>query len=334
MSTITETSAPQTRTGDTTRPGISGRWLKLIDLFMPIAAVALIVYFGVATQSFLTTANFTAMLTQNATTFIVAVVAALLLMAGYVDLSVGSVMAVSAVAAGLTFNGAGFVPGIVVGLLVGLLCGLANGVLIGWMGLSPIVVTLGMLAAARGVAQFLAPDSLYGFPPQVSEFGSGSFLGVSYLGWTAIVVAVCALVVLNWLPLGRRIVAIGVNPRAAYLVGIRVKPIVIGLYVVLGLLVGLSGILQGARLDSVPSGTLGVGFEVTVLTAILVGGVPFTGGPGSVLRVLLGVVIIAILRNGLTLLNYGPDTAGIFTGAVLVAAAGLETVRYWIKQKL
>jgi ribose transport system permease protein len=334
MSTITETKASSARSSEPAKPGVSGTWLKLIDLVMPAAAVVLVVYFGLATQSFLTTANFTAMLTQNATTFIVAVTAALLLMAGYVDLSVGSVMAVSAVAAGLTFNGMGFVPGIIVGLAVGLLCGLVNGALIGWMGLSPIVVTLGMLAAARGLAQFLAPDSLYGFPPQVSEFGSGSFIGISYLGWTAILVAIGALIVLNVLPLGRRIIAIGVNPRAAYLVGIRVKPIVIALYVVLGLLVGLSGILQAARLDSVPSGTLGVGFEVTVLTAILVGGVPFTGGPGSVLRVLLGVVIIAILRNGLTLLNYGPDTAGIFTGAVLVAAAGLETVRHWLRQKV
>lgn len=333
MSSVTAPPAPPAARPQKTPKPPRTIWLRAIDWFMPVATVALIVYFGLATKSFLTFANFSAMLTQNATIFIVAVVAAMLLMAGYVDLSVGSVLALSAVAAGLTFNAAGFVPGIVVGLLVGVVCGALNGVLIGGLGLSPIVVTLGLLAAARGLAQFLAPDSLYGFPSEVSAFGSGSVLGVSNLGIIAIIVAILGLVVMNLLPLGRRIIGIGVNPRASYLVGIRVKPIVIGLYVVVGAAVGLSGVLQAARLDSVPSGTLGVGFEVTVLTAILVGGVPFAGGRGSIFRVLLGVLLIAMLRNGLTLLNYGPDTAGIFTGAVLVAAAGLEAARWWIKRR-
>lgn len=331
----TATAAPEVRNVDDVRVSRhrSQLWLKLIDWFMPVAALALIVYFGVTTSSFFTTANFSAMLTQNATTLIVAVVAAMLLMAGYVDLSVGSVLALSGVAAGLTFNSYGFLAGIVVGLLVGLGCGVLNGILIGGLSLSPIVVTLGLLAAARGLAQFLAPDSLYGFPAEVSAFGSGSVLGVSFLGWIAILVAVAGVISMNLLPLGRRVIAIGVNSRASYLVGIRVKLTVICLYAAVGLAVGLCGILSAARLDSVPSGTLGVGFEVLVLTAILVGGVPFTGGQGSILRVILGVVIIAVLRDGLTLLNYGPDTAGIFTGAVLVAAAGLEAVRWWLKRR-
>lgn len=307
--------------------------LKAIEWFMPAATIGLIAFFGSTTNSFLTFANFSAMLTQNATIFIVAVIVAVLLMSGYVDLSVGSVLALSAVAAGLTFNAAGFIPGLCVGILVGIACGALNGVLIGKFGLSPIVVTLGLLAAARGAAQYMAPDSLYGFPPAVSEFGSGAIFGVSNLGIIAVIVAGLGLITMNYLPIGRRIISIGVNPRASYLVGIRVKPIIIGLYITVGALVGLSGVLQAARLDSVPSGTLGVGFEVTVLTAVLVGGVPFKGGRGSILRVLLGVVLIAILRNGLTLLDYGPDTAGIFTGAVLVAAAGLEAARSWIKRK-
>jgi ribose/xylose/arabinose/galactoside ABC-type transport system permease subunit len=307
--------------------------LAVIDWFIPAATVCLIVYFGLSSSSFFSTANLFAVLTQNATLFIVAVVVAVLLMAGYVDLSVGSVLAVSGVAAGFVFNEAGLVPGLLVGVAVGLLCGTINGVLIGLWGLSPIVVTLGMLAAARGVAQFLAPTSLYGFPEDVNALGSGSVFGVSYLSIIAALICILALLVMNKLSVGRRIIAIGVNSRAAYLVGIRVKAIVVALYMVVGLAVGLSGVLQAARLDSVPSGSLGVGFEVDVLTAVLVGGIPFTGGRGSILRVLLGVLLIAILRNGLTLLNYGPDTAGIFTGAVLVAAAGLESIRYWIRRK-
>ncbi len=96
------------------------------------------------------------------------------------------------------------------------------------------------------------------------------------------------------------------NARASYLVGIPVKRLSVLLYVVVGLAAGIAGVLQVARLDSAPpSGTLGVGFEVTVLTAVLLGGVPFNGGRGSVLRVVLGVWLIAILKNGLTLLNLG-----------------------------
>ncbi|WP_353713591.1 ABC transporter permease [Arthrobacter sp. K5] len=306
--------------------------LRGINWFMPAATIGLMVHFSVVTKSFLTGGNLLAVLTQNGPTFIVAVVAAVLLMAGYVDLSVGSTLALAGVCSGLTFLSAGIIPGLIVGILVGTVIGAINGVLIGWLNLSPLVVTLGMLAATRGVAQFLAPDSLYGFPADVNVLGNGSVLGVSYLGIAALLVIGIALVAMNRLPIGRRIVAIGVNSRASYLVGIPVKRISVLLYIVVGLAAGLAGVLQVARLDSAPSGTLGVGFEVTVLTAVLLGGIPFNGGRGSVLRVVLGVWLIAVLKNGLTLLNLGPEIAGIVTGSVLVLAAGLEAVRFWVQR--
>ncbi|MDQ0864614.1 ABC transporter permease [Arthrobacter globiformis] len=301
-----------------------------INWFMPVATMGLMLYFTVATKSFLTPGNLLAVLTQNGPTFIVAVVAAVLLMAGFVDLSVGSTLALAGVCSGLTFLSAGLAPGLMAGLAVGTAIGVINGILIGWLNLSPLVVTLGMLAATRGIAQYLAPDSLYGFPEDVNVLGNGALFGVSYLGVAALLVIGIALLTMNRLPIGRKIVAIGVNSRASYLVGIPVKRITVLLYIVLGLAAGLAGVLQVARLDSAPSGTLGVGFEVTVLTAVLLGGIPFNGGRGSILRVVLGVWLIAVLKNGLTLLNLGPEIAGIVTGSVLVLAAGLEAVRYWV----
>lgn len=263
--------------------------LKATDWVMPVATVLLMVYFSLSTGAFLTPENISAIATQNSHTFIVAAVAAMLLMAGYADLSVGSVMALAGVAAGLAFIGWGFVPGILVGILVGIAAGALNGLLIGYWAFSPIVVTLGMLAAARGLAQFLAPGSLFGFPEEVGAFGSGSIFGVSYLVLIAACVAVVCIVVMVAMPTGRHVIAIGVNNRAAFLSGIRVKNLVFVLYLAVGAAAGLAGVLQVARLNSAPSSSLGLSFEVTVLTAILLGGIPFTGGRGSIWRVLLGV---------------------------------------------
>lgn len=335
MTTLESTTmSPSSINVETKQPGVAGKKLVLqgINWFMPAATLGLMVYFSLATKSFFTGGNLLAVLTQNGPTFIVAVVAAVLLMAGFVDLSVGSTLALAGVCSGLTFLGSGLIPGLLVGIAVGTAIGAINGLLIGWLELSPLVVTLGMLAATRGVAQYLAPDSLYGFPSDVNVLGNGSIFGVSYLGLAALFVIGAALLTMNRFPVGRKIIAIGVNARASYLVGIPVKRLSVLLYVVVGLAAGIAGVLQVARLDSAPSGTLGVGFEVTVLTAVLLGGVPFNGGRGSVLRVVLGVWLIAILKNGLTLLNLGPEIAGIVTGSVLVLAAGLEAIRFWVQR--
>jgi ribose transport system permease protein len=311
----------------------TGAWaMSLIDAVMPVATVVLMIYFALVTNAFMTSGNLLAVATQSAPTIIVAVVFAMLLMAGYVDLSVGSTMAVSGVAAGLAFNELGVVPGLAIGLGIGMLAGLVNGVLIGFLSLSPIVVTLGMLAAGRGMAQALSPDSVFGFPDAVTELGSGKLLGVTYLVWIAAAVTAACVVAMSLLPIGRHIIAIGVNSRAAFLVGIKVKPIVFLLYVAVGLSAAIAGLLQVARLNSAPSGSLGLGFEVTVLTAVLLGGIPFDGGRGAIWRVVLGVWLMGVLSNGLTLLNYGPEVSGVITGSVLVVAAGLEGLRAYLRR--
>lgn len=314
-------------------PSRASALIRLVEWTMPLACIALMVYFAAATSSFLTFGNLSAVITQNAATFVVAAAAGMLLMSGYVDLSVGSMMALSGVSAALVFNSVGVGAGIVTGLGVGLLVGVINGILIGVLKLSPIVVTLGGLAGGRAMAQFLAPDSIFGFPPAVGAFANTTFFGITYVGWVAIVISAIIVFVMGTLPIGKRVQAIGVNPRASFLVGIRVKWTVVALYAAVGLAVGIAGLLQIARLDSAPSGTLGLSFEVTVLTAILLGGIPFTGGRGSIWRVLVGVWLLAILKNGLTLMNFGPEVAGMVTGAVLVIAAGLEALSVRLRRR-
>jgi ribose transport system permease protein len=299
----------------------------LLDLTMPIALVALVVYFAAQTEAFLTTENLAAVTIRNAPLIIVVTLAAMLMMAGYIDLSVGSNLALSGVVTAMLFQSFGVAVGVVGGLATGLLIGLANGVLVGVLQFSPVIVTLGGWIGIRGTAQALATDSLFGFHPSVVAFAGGTTLGIPNLTWIAILVVAVAMVLMSWMPVGRHIVAIGVNPRAARLVGIPVSMLVLALYGAVGVAAGLAGVLQVARLDSAPSGTLGMGFEITVITAIMLGGVPFTGGHGNLWRVLLGVAVIAVLSSGLILMNVQPAINGIVTGLVLVVAATLEGLR-------
>jgi ribose/xylose/arabinose/galactoside ABC-type transport system permease subunit len=330
--TISPAITPTPAVPPATRPKRSPL-LTVIDLIMPIGTVLLMVYFTVASPSFLTGKNLMVVATQNSSLMIVAIAVAIMLMAGYVDLSVGSVMAVSGVAAGLAFTTLGELPGILIGLAIGVAVGAVNGVLIGYFNLSPLVVTLGMLAVLRGAAVSIAPTSVFGFPEAIAELGSGSALGVPYLVWIAAIVVIAGMLTMSLLPVGRHIIAIGVNKRAAFLNGISVKPTVFALYCVVGVAAAVAGLLTVARLDSAPSGTLGLGFEIDVLTAVLLGSVPFTGGKGALWRVVIGVWLMGILRNGITLLNIGPEVGDLLTGAVLILAAGLEGIRYYLRTR-
>lgn len=303
----------------------------VIQFFLPVAVLLLMAYFTFQSPVFLSFDNLMAIATQNAPVFIAAVALGTMLIAGYVDLSVGSILAVAGVSAGVAWTTWGTGAGLAIGLLVGLVVGVFNGFLISYLSWSPIVVTLGVLAFGRGFALYLSPDSVYGFPPAINELGSGEWLGVSYLVWIAAAVCGGFMTVMARLPLGRHITAIGVNSRAAFLAGIRVRPIVFGLYLAVGLATALAGILSAARLDSAPAGSLGLGFEITVLTAVLLGGIPFDGGSGSLWRVLVGVWLMGVLRNGITLMNVGPEVASMLTGGVLVLAAGLEAARRYLR---
>lgn len=315
------------------RPAFRQVIIKAIGFVMPLATLLLMAFFAANTRAFFTFDNFAAIISQNAAVIIITVAFAMLLMAGYVDLSVGSAMGLIGVIAGLLFVNVGVVAGIAAALAVGLGWGLMNGVLIGIFGLSPIVVTLGGLAAARGIALALSPNAIYGFPDFIVALGSGKLLGLGYVGWIALAIAAAGVVVLGKTPFGKHVLAIGVNARAAFLVGIRVKRTILILYTLTGLAVAVGAILIVARLDSAPSGTLGVGLELTVLTAALLGGIPFTGGRGSMWRVLLGIWFLIVLRNGLALMNIGTEFTNIISGSVLVVAAGLEVLQMALRKR-
>jgi len=291
--------------------------------------VALICYFGVAGSNFLTTGNFIDILRTSATTIVVAVPITFLLIAGKVDLSIGSTVALGAVLTGvlMTQHHVAPLPASLIGVGAGALVGTVNGVLCTTLRLSPIIVTLGMLTAVRGVTLAIAPNPVFGFGEGFDAFGTTNLIGVPWLVWVAALVVAVGTVVLAMTPFGRHIFAIGNNEEAAYLSGIRSHRAVFIVFVATGAAAGLAGVMFAAQLDSAPSGSLGVGFELTVLTAVLLGGVAFNGGRGSIHGGVLGVLFLVILQNGLTIVNAPTATGSIISGCVLVFAAGLDRAK-------
>ncbi len=294
---------------------------------LPVAIALLAVFFYIKVPVFMTANNWIAISVQVSALMTISIPFALLLMAGKIDLSVGSTLALCGVVAGLSFEPLGIPGAVVLTLVVGTTVGLINGVLVASVGMSPIIVTLGTLTLIRGLAQWLAPNPIFGFPEEFLVIGYERIFGLPVLTWIMLAVILVGAAVMALLPIGPQIVALGVNKRAAFLVGLRVRAIGIGLYAATGFFVAVAALMSISRINSAPAGTLGIGVELSVLTAVLLGGIPFTGGKGSVLRVVLGVWLLGMLSNGLILMNVPTKLSLMTTGLVLVVAAGLDVLR-------
>jgi ribose transport system permease protein len=287
--------------------------------------ITMALFFEFATGSFLGVHNLLGIATDSATLAIVAIPMALLVISGYLDLSVGSTYALGAVAAGWLAAGhdGGLVASALLALAAGLAVGAVNGGLCCGLGLSPFIVTLGTLTAVRGLAQQLAPLPLTGFGDAFAWLGGARLAGVPSPLVLSLVVLLAGAVVLTLTPVGRHIYAIGVSREAAYLSGVKVRTVPFGLFLATGACAALAGALKASVLGAVQSGTAGLGFELAVLTAVLIGGVALTGGSGSLLGVVLGVVFLGVLQNGLTLLGVPTFWQQVAQGTALVVAAGL-----------
>ncbi|MFJ9712082.1 ABC transporter permease [Streptomyces sp. NPDC101234] len=292
----------------------------------PLIAVlaVMVLAFQLSTGSFLAPANLRGIATDAATLAIVAVPSALLVISGYLDLSVGSTLALGGLVAGW-LAGQEQSPAVAVlgALVAGAAVGAVNGVLCCYFGLSAFIVTLGMLTAVRGLAQQLFPLPLSGFGTGFAWLGGARIAGVAAPVVIAALVLVAGSLFLALTPAGRHVFAIGVNREAAHLSGIDVRRTPFALFVVTGVAAALAGAIKASVLDSVVAGTSGVGFELAVLTAVLVGGVALTGGSGSIVGVLLGVLFLGCLQNGLTLLDVPTFWQQMAQGSALVAGAAL-----------
>lgn len=303
----------------------------------PLVALLVIMVAAVqiATGSQLTAGNMRGVLQDAAIIAIVAIPIAMLVIAGYIDLSVGSTLALGGVLAGLTMHTTGSAPlALAAAILGGMLVGVVNAVLITVVGLSSFITTLGMLAAVRGVAQLIAPLPISGFDASFSVFGVGAVAGIPVSALIAFVLLLVAGLFLTVTPAGRHVYAIGVNREAAYLSGVAVRRIPFFLYMFSGAAAGLAGALTVSRLNSAPAGQLGVGFELSVLTAVLLGGIILTGGGGNMFGVLVGVLFMGLLSNSLTLLGVSTFWQNVASGAALVAAIAINAGTQILRGKL
>nr|WP_307867855.1 ABC transporter permease [Umezawaea beigongshangensis] len=279
-------------------------------------------------DSFLTEANISTMLRLAAAIGVVSVGMTFVIISGGIDLSVGSMVALCSVWM-TTLATQSFGPFVMVlcGLAVGLGCGLINGVLISYGKIVPFIATLAMYASARGLAERLSGRrtqvvSETGF----TTFFRGDLLGVPVLIWMLALVFAIGWTVLNRTTFGRRTFAVGGNAEAARLAGIDVKRHTAIVYGIAGLCCGIAAIMVVARTTSGAS-TNGLFYELDAIAAVVIGGTLLTGGRGSLVGTLVGVLIFTVLNSIFTQNNLDTDIQNIAKGVIIVAAVLLQSTR-------
>ena len=222
---------------------------------------------------------------------------------------------------------------VVLGIVIGMTIGLINGALIAYLKMNPFITTLGSMTAFRGLT-LLYTDGypVFGVPRDFARIGQGYVLGIPVPTWIMLTVAVIAVIVLSRTRFGRHVYAIGGNEEAAVFAGLKVKPVKLGVYVISGLLCGLAGVIQSSRIGSgLP--TIGVGYELDAIAAVIIGGAALSGGSGTILGTVLGAAILGTLSNGLSLLNVSPFVMQMISGAVIILAVLIDNFRARISRR-
>lgn len=272
------------------------------------------------TENFLSGANVRTQLIQAAPVVIVALGMALVIGTEGVDLSVGSVMALAAAIIPL-YLGYGVAPAILVALLVGLVAGLFNGFLVAFLRIQPIVATLGLLVAGRGLALVIAGGQLKDIDdPNFLQLGTGDVLGVPIVVLVAAVLSVIVWFVVSRTTFGRRLVAIGDNRRASTLAGLPVRRVLVTVYAISGLLAAIAGVLATARLGAGDPGNAGQLMELSAITAVVVGGTPLSGGKVRIMGTIMGALLMQLVRATLIKHNLPDSTAQMVQAAIIVIA--------------
>ena len=266
---------------------------------------------------------------------IIALAMALLIISGEIDLSVASIIALASTAMGMALQYGFDTPSLVaVGIVTGLLCGMFNGYLVTGLGLPSIVVTIGTLSFFRGLSFMVLGDQAFkGYPLDFAFFGQG------YVWWVVsfefvlfLVLAVAFYILLHRTTFGRLVFVIGNNPVAAQFSGVRVERVKFILFCLTGLMAGVAAVLLTSRLGSTrPS--IALGWELEVVTMVVLGGVSILGGAGSIIGVVLAAFIMGLVTFGLGLLNVPGIVMSIFIGALLIIVIALPIVFRMVRER-
>ena len=301
-----------------------------------IALLLMALAMTILSDNFATSDNLFNVLRQTSVNLCISVGMTLVILTGGIDLSVGSILAISgAIAAGLTkegfsiesadtFVGITFWGGCLAALLPGAFLGLFNGCMITRFRIPPFVATLGMLTIGRGLTMlYTGGFPITGLGSGFQYLGTGWFLGVPMPVWVALACVLIFAFYIRKTRTGRYIYAIGGNEKASLLSGIRVKRVVLLVYTLSGLLSAVAGLLVTARLDSAQPNA-GSGYELDAIAAVVIGGTSLSGGKGSVWGTVVGALIIGVLNNGLVLLNVSPFWQQVIKGFVILLAVIID----------
>lgn len=315
--------------GQTIRQAQAQRRYRLLRVLQGQGLIVMLIvaglYFSVRSPYFLTGANVLLIGSEASALGIMATAETYLIVARGIDVSVGSVVALSGVVTALAFDhGVEIWLAALIGLLIGFAAGLINGILAVVVRINPLIVSLGTLSFFSGLAYVLSDGNTFVVASNsFDKLGSGAVFSVPVALIIFAVIGLLAYGMQRFTTAGRKIYAIGGNPTAAELSGIAANKIVLTLYVLCGLSAGLAGMILVSQLNSA-SGQVGSVYLLSVVTAVILGGTSLTGGVGSIVGTTLAVVLLTVLSNGFGLLGYNSSVETMVLGVVLILAVALD----------
>jgi ribose transport system permease protein len=316
---MSNTATTEERAGGTLRERLSG---VISQLAAAGALIVVFVFLSIASPVFLSADNLYNIGVQTSYTAVIAIGITLVIITAGIDLSVGSVAALSGVVGVVLMAKAGVpvVLAILGGILVGAACGLVNGLLVSVAGLNPFIATLGMLSVARGLVYIPTnAKSVFGVPDSFRLLGQGVIGSIPIPIIVVAVVAVAGYVVLARTKLGRYAYAMGSNREAARLSGIPIRRYLTVVYVISGALAGFGGMIASSQVAS-GQPNFGIGLELDAIAAAVIGGASLFGGQGTVVGTLIGAFLIALIRNGSVLLDVNIYYQQVIIGVVIWVA--------------
>ncbi len=305
------------------RIGAAGEYLGMVAALAILLAV-----FGLTTRNFFTWSRFLTIVNQNAYAMVLALGMTYVLIIREIDLSVGSVLALSHAVLGVFISDFGMplAAAVAASVATGAACGLLNGLVTIRWSLPSFITTLGMLEMARGGAYLITGTRTKYLGTSIGAIDEASVLGIRIAFLVAVVLVAIGQLVLSRTVFGRYMVAVGTNEEAVRLSGIDTRPIKLAVFTICGALAGLAAVDVSSRLSTVDPNA-GKGIELEAIAAVVVGGTSLMGGRGSVVNSFFGVLIFAVLLSGLVHMNAGEPTKRLITGVVIVAAVILDYYR-------
>lgn len=302
-----------------------GKKVNWGDMGIILTLIAMIIFFSAVTKSFLSAKNFANIARQISITGICSVGMTMVILTGGIDLSIGSVIGfTSAVAALMMSNGQPIILASVVSLALGVIIGVINATCINYLQIPAMIATLGTQISLRGAVYLVTGGMpVYGLPESFKVLGQGSVGIIPISMIIMVIVFIIGYIILNKMVFGRKIYGIGGNAETARLSGVNVKKEIYKIYMLVGFFGSLAGLILMSRVNS-GQPSAGDGYEMDIITAVVLGGVSVSGGEGKITKVIIGVIFMGVLANGMMMMNINEYWQRVVKGLVLLAAVAVD----------